>query len=258
MPRALSNRSIIVFRLLGLFCLAAVVVPLEPAAGREAAPRILFIGNSYTGQIRAMLTDLVAASPYADAIFEFITPGGRTLEQHLANPNTIDRIRNGNWDIVVLQDQSQTPALFPGKFEKAARQLNHLITEAGALTAFYQTWGRRDGDRQNPDRFPDYATMQDALTKAYGKTAHDLEATLIPVGSAWHALREGHPDLGRQLYKNDGSHPSSQGAYLAACLFYAILFHDNPDTVPFDPGFEARDASKLRTIAWAWSSGTPD
>ncbi|NNM28048.1 MAG: hypothetical protein HKO57_00880, partial [Akkermansiaceae bacterium] len=105
---------------------AVAFLILLPAllCAREPPRRILFIGNSYTGQIRNMLTRVVAASPHRATHLEFVTPGGKTLEFHAHDPPTLARIRNGNWDLVVLQDQSQTPALFPEKFLAAAAVLH--------------------------------------------------------------------------------------------------------------------------------------
>ena len=155
------------------FLLAAAIAS---AGAKSEQPRILFIGNSYTGQIKKTVIEMIAASPHSDAKLEFITPGGRTLQQHLENPETVARIREGDWDFVVLQDQSQTPAVFPDRFAAAAEALDKIINETGAQTVFYMTWGRRDGDKQNADRFPTYAKMQDALSKAYSKGAEKTEA----------------------------------------------------------------------------------
>ena len=64
----------------------------------EKDTRILFIGNSYTGQIRNTVKELIAASSLsASTEIEFITPGGKTLEFHLNNEKTTKRIAEGNW-----------------------------------------------------------------------------------------------------------------------------------------------------------------
>ena len=84
----------------------------------EEEVRILFVGNSYTGGIRKAFSKLVAASPEGSAVkIEYISPGGRTLASHLKNPSVTQKITDGKWDFVVLQDQSQTPAVFPDKFK---------------------------------------------------------------------------------------------------------------------------------------------
>jgi hypothetical protein len=159
------------------------------------------------------------------------------------------KIAEGGWDIVVLQDQSQTPAVLPDKFLSASKELHAIIKKAGAKTAYYQTWGRRDGDKANAHRFPTYAKMQDALSEAYQKAAKRDDAVLVPVGETWRAVREKKPELGEALYKNDGSHPSAKGAYLAACCFYVALAGSDPRAVEFDGGLDAAEAKFLRELA---------
>ncbi len=212
--------------------------------------RILFIGNSYTGQIKQTVQEMVTASPHAKSELAFIKPGGRNLQQHLDNPETVARIRDGGWDVVVLQDQSQTPAIFPDRFAEAAEALDKIIDKAGAKTVFYMTWGRRDGDKQNAKRFPTYATMQDALSESYSRAARIADAELAPVGEVWRAVREADEELGQALYKPDGSHPSTKGAYLAACVFYATFFEANPADVPFNGGLSENEAELIRQLAW--------
>ncbi|HKK17552.1 MAG TPA: DUF4886 domain-containing protein [Opitutales bacterium] len=210
---------------------------LQELAALEGRPeRILFIGNSYTGGVRGMLTKLLAASPYKGCHLGFVTPGGRTLKQHLENESTMQKVREGDWHVVVLQDQSQTPAVFPDKFMEAARAIDDIIDDSGAQTVFFETWGRRDGDKMNLHLFPNYETMQEALSESYAKAARKCGAGLAPVGQAWKILRETYPEIGIKLYTGDGSHPSGIGAYLAACVFYATLFDADPTEVDFGGG----------------------
>jgi len=220
----------------------------------HAAPppkKILFIGNSYTAQIRQAVTGLIAASPHQDTQLEFITPGGRTLQQHLHTPKILERIATGGWDLVVLQDQSQTPALHPDAFLKSSAALHAAITAAKARTVYYETWGRRDGDTQNAPRFPTYLSMQQALSKSYRTAANRDQALLVPVGTAWQTIRTQHPALGHALYTNDGSHPSSKGALLAAACFYRAFFNASPTTIPipYIHGLPAKEATLLKKIA---------
>jgi hypothetical protein len=189
---------------------------------------------------------LIKASPFgASTEIEFITPGGKTLEFHLGNESTTRRIAEGDWDFVVLQDQSQTPAVFPKRFEAAAIELDKLIDAAGARTVFYQTWGRRDGDKKNAERFPTYQSMQKALSKSYASAARRCDAILAPVGDTWALVRKEDADLGTALYKGDGSHPSEKGAYLAACVFYAALLKQSPETVEFRAGVSDQEATLI-------------
>lgn len=227
-----------------------LILLLALATSHAAAPKkILFIGNSYTGQIKKAVTGLIASSPHKDTKLEFITPGGRTLQQHLNNPKTLERIASGDWDLVVLQDQSQTPAIHEDKFLQSSKALNAAITTAGARTVYYETWGRRDGDKQNAHLFPTYRKMQKALSDAYRRAARRDKALLAPVGAAWQRVRNDRPPLGTELYANDGSHPSRKGALLAAACFYKTFFNENPEKLSFTHGLPADEASALRKIA---------
>ena len=225
-----------------------VITALLTGSTIATPKKILFVGNSYTGQVRSAVTKFFAASAHREIRLEFITPGGRTLKQHGGTAQTVQKISAGGWDIVVLQDQSQTPAVFPEKFLTASKGLNKVITDSGAKTAYYQTWGRRDGDKQNTGRFGTYTKMQDALTKSYAQAAKRDKAILVPVGEVWRAFRKRDSKLGRELYKGDGSHPSATGAYLAACCLYAVLTGGDPASVKFDGGLPAAQASAIREI----------
>lgn len=218
--------------------------------GKDEPRKILFIGNSYTGGIRKAVIQLLKASPHAETRLTFINPGGKTLAFHFQNKATIEKIQTGNFDFVVLQDQSQTPAIFPDKFEEAAVALDKIIDQSGAQTVFYQTWGRRDGDKQNPKRFPDYSSMQKALSSNYASAARTCKATLAPVGDTWNAVRQKDPKLGLALYQRDGSHPSSKGGYLAACVFYATFFKEDPRKLTYNGGLPESEAKLIRDLAF--------
>jgi hypothetical protein len=230
----------------GLMALLFLSLALGGRA-KEDPTRILFIGNSYTGQIRGILQQFIAASPIADEVeMEFITPGGKNLKFHSQQDATRKKIESGNWDFIVLQDQSQTPAVLEDIFFDGAEELDDLIDETKAQTVFYQTWGRRDGDKHNPGSCPNYKSMQKLLTKNYRKAARKCDALLAPVGEVWSEVREADEQLGLELYKGDGSHPSRKGAFLAATVFYRTLFKQDPAKVPFTAGLSDEEVATIR------------
>jgi len=111
------------------------------------------------------------------------------------------------------------------------------------------TWGWRYGDTYNPQISPDYETMQQILIEAYTEAAHQVDAIIAPVGIAWQRVRRNNPELGQQLYKNDGYHPSNKGAFLIACVFYATLFDADPTELDFNGSLSVEEASYLRNKA---------
>jgi hypothetical protein len=219
-----------------------------PAPEGEKEMRVLFVGNSYTGGVKAAIEKLVRSEKIR-ARMQFITPGGRTLLQHADNPKTVETIRSGKWDCVVLQEQSQTPAYFRGRFSKGAERLKGAIRESGAKAVFYMTWGRRDGDKRNASRAPDYETMQKLLTDSYETVGRDLGIQVAPIGRAWREVRERDAALGKQLYRKDGSHPSGKGAYLVALVFARVLFEKQPSEVKFTGGLKEDEVRVLKEAA---------
>ena len=198
-----------------------------------------------------MVTELIKQSPHSETLISFINPGGKTLEFHLNNKRTIDEIKHGQFDLIVLQDQSQFPALFPDRFEKAALALDEIIDESESKLIFYETWGRRDGDSKNQKLFPTYDSMQKALSKNYHSIAQKCGADVAPVGSTWKMVREKNPKLGNELYRSDGSHPSQKGAYLAACVFYITLFDEDPRKLKFNGELSTAEANLIKAAAFS-------
>ncbi len=228
----------------------------RPAPG--ATVRVLFIGNSFTSanDLPALLAG-VAASLGDKIEADSLAPGGYGFEQHARDAATRTLIGSKEWDFVVLQEQSQRPAL--PEFQVAAEvipyalQLDKLVRTlpASAKTVFFETWGRRDGDRDNCRNIPEVCTyegMQRRLSATYADLAVKTGGLLAPVGTAWKGVRAAHPEI--ELYSGDGIHPSKEGSYLAACVFYSVLFGKSPVGAA-DLGLGVKQASILQKAAAA-------
>ena len=215
---------------------------LLPAPAAQAQTRVLFIGNSYT-EVNNLpqMTAAVASSMGYEMTYSSNTPGGCTFSQHCTN-ESMNFIRRGGWDIVVLQEQSQYPSFPQSQVEAEvfpyAAQLVEAVYAASpcAEPMFYMTWGRRDGDDRNARYFPilgTYEGMDSMLYERYVYMAEANDASVCPVGRVWRSLRETHPEI--ELYQSDGSHPSVAGTYAAACAFAVMFFHGDPLTVTYSP-----------------------
>lgn len=213
-------------------------------------PAVLFVGNSYSFQVPEVFGQL-AREEGRSVVVEQVTKGGWTLAQHAADPATLARIRSRQWDVVVIQEQSLVPA-FPAaqrdaQMLPALKQLVGEIEKAGALAAIYQTWGRRDGDHENAAVFPgdSFAAMTIRLSEGFAKARAEVPSlSAVPVGDAWAARMKG--EKGADLYNlKDGSHPSAQGNYLAAAVFYSTFFNTAVKHVPD----RIADAAALNQLA---------
>lgn len=110
--------------------------------GRRAVPamlgdslRALFIGNSYTQYNRLVRqVQALAASTGHKLSVKLVEHGGWTLRKHAANPETLDAIREGNWDFVILQDQSKAPAREKEWVQENVYKPAHSSTACAAFT----------------------------------------------------------------------------------------------------------------------------
>ena len=215
--------------------------------------RVLFIGNSYTEVNN--LPDMVqrVAESTGDVLeYQSNTPGGCTFQQHCTN-RSMDLIRQGGWDVVVLQEQSQLPS-FPQSqvevevFPYAQRLVDSVYAHSPEGEAmFYMTWGRKNGDQGNAHNFPvlgTYEGMDSMLYERYLYMAREYDASVCPVGRVWRYLRTNSPRI--ELYQPDESHPSLEGSYAAACAFYTMLFHRSPLTISYRPEIDETDAATIR------------
>lgn len=195
----------------------------------------------------------VATSAGDTLMYDSYTPGGYTLQGHSASSTSISKIASGNWDYVVLQEQSQRPS-FPIQQVTSvvfpyAKMLDSTIRVHNPCgeTVFYMTWGRKFGDANNCASWPPVCTyegMDSLLSLRYRMMADSNDAIISPVGAVWKHMRQSFPLL--NLYQSDLSHPSVAGTYAAACCFYTIIFRKDPSNITFNATLSATDAANIR------------
>jgi len=216
--------------------------------------KILFIGNSYTyvNNLPSLVASM-AQSTGKTLEYDSNTPGGYTLQGHSTNTTTLSKIQQGNWDFVVLQEQSQLPSFPIGDVQTMvypyAQFLNSTILQYNpcAETIFYMTWGRQNGDSQNCAENPPvctYAGMDDLLRERYMAMANSNQAVVSPAGAVWRSLRTTNPEL--NLYSSDQSHPSLLGSYAAACAFYTVLYREDPTLITYNTSLSISDAATIK------------
>lgn len=281
-----------------------LLLALLPSA-LAADANLLFVGNSYTffndlDQLTAGLFD--AAEPADDHVALRLSEGGYTLPMHLAQADGTmgdtewsEALVTGStdWDWVVLQDQSQVPGFPTDNADYLASltalpPLDAMIEAKHGVAVLFMTWGRLNGDVDNPDLYPDYSTMQAHLVEGYtayaaAVTTPDRTAYVAPVGLAWQHIYAADVASGADptqpgtlfyaLYYEDGSHPSPLGSYLAACVIYATVSGNDPtglpapDTVPTEAVAQLQEAARATVFdetpgyAYPWQSddtGSPD
>ena len=173
---------------------------------------VLFIGNSFTSRNDLLgLTAAIAAAAGKRCQHRLISAGGASLRRHWNAGDAKRAIETGEYDYVVLQEQSTLPIKNRQRMHENVRLFDALIKAAGSKTALYLTWARKHAPE-----------TQAAITEAYQSIGREIGATIIPAGGAWERfLSERQEPV---LHDADGSHPTLAGSYLAACCTYIALF----------------------------------
>ena len=202
-----------------------------------------------------MIKDLALAQGDT-LIFDSYSPGGYTFSNHFNDVTSKSKISQGNWDYVVLQAQSQEPSFSPaqvsGQTLPFAIKLDSLIAlyNPCANTVFYETWGRKYGDVANCPFYPPictYTGMQNRLKQSYKMFADTVDDIMAPVGEAFRKVISTNTLI--NLYQSDDSHPSLEGTYLAASVFYETLFQRAVISNTYNPGISSTTLSVLNQAA---------
>jgi hypothetical protein len=200
---------------------------------------ILFIGNSFTA--RNDLPGLIAqlASAQSKSVEHLlISAGGASLRAHWNAGHALPEIKSGQYDYVVLQEQSTLPVKNAKRMHENVRLFNDAIRASGAKMVLYMTWAKQQVPKS-----------QKAITAAYETIGKELGAIVVPVGIAWQRFLKAykHP----VLHDKDGSHSTLAGSYLAACVFFTVLFQQTPvgNTAEIR-GLDTKDRLVLQKVAW--------
>jgi len=241
MKKALTLKSCLLSGCVFIILSAFSTFPVY--AEKKTSPlRILFIGNSYiyVNELPKVLTNMArTAKPKVNIQTVDLSEGGYTLEKHLNTGNTLKVIQKGEFDIVILQEQSLRPIYDKKKMHEAIRKLEIEIKKTEAKTVLFMTWARAHRPK-----------MIEPLAKAYMEIGKELNVEVAPIGLAWQKALQKHPNL--SLHDSDKSHPNPRGTYLTACVLYATLTGQSPIGLSTGGLKEITDdqANFLQQIAW--------
>jgi hypothetical protein len=226
-----------------------VVSPPTPTP--ELPSRILFIGDSFIsckGGIDYHMESLVAsANPPLTIDASIVAMSGARLEEHWDIGRALEAIQEGNWDVVVLQEDPAEAGHNEQNFYEYMRKFDEEIQEIDAQTVLYMPWEWKE------KVYIEQPTTE-GIARVYTNIGAELGVRVAPVGLAWTRSIQERPDL--NLFDYDGVHPNIQGTYLTTCVLYATIFGQNPvglSYLPPDvPGWEMTEdeAAFLQRIAW--------
>jgi len=208
---------------------------VHPGPGRQRVPpeqrtadhmRVLFIGNSITrmnGGLDVILEQLAQSThPDRPAIADCVIMEGGTLAMQLRFPGALQRIREGHWDYVVLQEFSTRALDDLEETIRSVKTFDAEIRKVGAHTLVMANWS-------NKYRAQD----EDQLEAAYQQIGQQDHVDVVPVEAAWKLVQQRRGDLAIYV---DEKHPNANGSYLTACVFYSWIYGRTPlgATTKFD------------------------
>lgn len=184
--------------------------------------RILFIGNSFTARnnLPQLLTD-IAAVRGLELKAELINQGGASLKMHWNKGHAREAIEQGNFEYVVMQEQSTLPVKNAARMRENVLLFDPAIRAAKSKSVLYMTWARKHSPQS-----------QKAITDAYESIGKEISAIVVPVGVVWEKFMKAHDKP--ELHDKDQSHPTLAGSYLAACVFARVLLDLDPRSAAAD------------------------
>jgi hypothetical protein len=193
--------------------------------GTDAVParerkRLLFIGNSHVlfWELGLSIENHINARPNRIHLHvERELHGGRHMSQLYDTTDARRRVAEGGFDHVVVQSMRMEQAGDEQVMTGYARKWHSDISATGARMLLYCTFPKKE------DALPAY----DAIIRPHRAIARELGMTFVPACSAWKLSLTRRPDL-RLFNISDDVHTGLHGAYLTACVFWAVLTGGDP------------------------------
>jgi hypothetical protein len=186
---------------------------------------VLFVGNSYTYNSNLPhIVSLLSEGTDTKLITQRSVAGGAYLWEHWAGKRglkTRELIETGNFDVVVLQDNSMATLSVPDSTMNCIKRFTKFNEKHGAKTILFNTWAR--------EKVPQFQEEIDAI---YTRGAQESGAGRVPVGEAWQLAIDIRPSV--DLYNSDGSHPSQLGTILIASMFVKAITGELPEKYPVE------------------------
>lgn len=222
---------------LRLLNITSLLIVVNVASGQSnELTKVLFVGNSYTYFWNLpQNVALMAEDQGVKISTQQSTAGGVTWGQHWRSERGLDTrslIQSGDFDIVILQNHSKRAIEHPDSMMHYGQLFHREIKQSGAQTMLYMTWARE----WDP-------TMMDPIAEKYNELGRSISVPVLPVGLAWQKAKQMRPDL--DLYDPDGSHPSTTGTYLTACVIYTMLTKKSPIGIAHRLAMKDENGEKL-------------
>jgi len=236
-------------------CFGRETFEVSTGPGVTEPLNIAFIGNSFTfyndmpHMVEAILSKNVSAGVRIGACLHGGTNFGslwtkgadmerasRCLGQKGMFPTVKELLEAPDgWDVLVLQDNSQSPAKSEARAEGLKSLEESYIPSISALAKrtgkkplilLYSTWGYVAPNLKTwrEAQFGDCKTMSRMVSSGYYQYASLLEekgfqTDTVKCGAAFETIYDRNEDLWKTLFQPDNFHPSPKASYLIASMF---------------------------------------
>jgi hypothetical protein len=245
-----------------IFLIVGVLVLLGGTSAQARPLDVLFVGNSYVyvNNLPEVFAKVAAGAGLESPHVTVHAPGGQTLAGAATNAELL-KILERQFDVIILQEQSQIPAKAEVDLRVRRSFLDACQWFSGHVhqhypntrVVLYQTWARHpsvwttqpkevEGCGANPEE------MQKRLSRWYAEAGQLIGARVAPVGDAWLAnYHDAHPLM---LHAADGSHPAPAGTYLAALVLVGTVY-DIPPVTSYAGPFSSDSKDRIHLVALA-------
>ena len=245
---------------------------------------VLFIGNSltYFNNMPQILQKMVNETD-PNIKIEQITYPGFSLDAHLENvveessednvktrkklkgelTETEKKIQEKNWDIIVMQTGGVNiliPEIRTKKIDPAIREIMNL-SECKSQYILFNTWTPRisypkdycypaavvdrnakPGEKFCSPKILNNKEYSDLLESGYKELAVKNNIILSSHGQRFQKIRESNPEI--ELLE-DEMHPSKNGAYLSASIFYEMITGKEAENLKYTSDLKVETAKIL-------------
>ncbi|MFC1564791.1 DUF4886 domain-containing protein [candidate division KSB1 bacterium] len=212
---------------------------------------VLFFGNSLThwNNMTSIFEEL-AESAGKEIYVDAYTPGGWRLSNHAESGITESKIYERDWDFIVLQGSKYEIAFLDllDTIYPPIITLVDMIRDNNSNTniVFFLDYALKNGITRGTENYT-YAEFQEMLFDGTKTVADSLDMIIAPVGWAWKTVMEEKPSI--ELYDLDSEHPSANGSYIMACVYYATICYESIYGADYYQQINSDTASYLQEVS---------
>lgn len=177
---------------------------------------------------------------------------------------TEKKIKEKEWDIIVMQTGGVTiliPEIRNKKIDPAIKEIQKLSIPETQFFLF-NTWtpkieypqeycypsamvdrDAKPGDKICSPKISNEADYFYLLNAGYGELAETNNTILTQHATLFNKIEDDHPEI---YLLEDNMHPSKQGAFFSACIFYELFTGKKANDLKYDSDLEKKTASILK------------